>query len=134
VLVHRADVLALDADGAVRAALAKVPARIVVATNASPTADLSTHLLPGASFIEREGSWVNEDGRIQRFRRAYRPRDGTRDDLALIAGLSGGRIADRAPVIFDRLGAVHRRFSGIAWEDVGEDGIVPAADLEGVAV
>jgi NADH-quinone oxidoreductase subunit G len=134
VLVHRADLFALDDRGAARSAFSAVPVRVVIAANASETADLATHLLPGASFIEREGSWVNEDGRIQRFKRAYRPREGTRDDLALIAALAQGRVPDRAPAIFDRLGAVHRRFAGIAWGDVGDAGVVPVPDAKGVAV
>jgi NADH dehydrogenase/NADH:ubiquinone oxidoreductase subunit G len=91
-------------------------------------------VLPGASFIEREGSWVNEDGRIQRFRRAYRARKGTREDLAWISALAAGRVSERAPTIFDGLGAAHRRFAGITWDDVGAEGLVPAADARGVPV
>jgi NADH-quinone oxidoreductase subunit G len=134
VLVHRADLLALDRDGRTKAALGRVPARVVVAANATPTSAMATHLLPAASYIEREGSWVNEDGRIQRFRRAYRARSGTREDLALLAALAHGRVPDRAPVLFDALGAVHRRFAGISWDDVGPAGIVPSRDARGVAV
>jgi NADH-quinone oxidoreductase subunit G len=134
VLVHRADLLALDEGGAVAAALAKVATRVVIAANVSPTAAQATHLLPGASYIEREGTWVNDDGRIQRFRRAYRPREGTRDDLALISALSGGRVADRAQPVFDALGATHRPFAGIAWADVGEAGLAGAGEVTGVPV
>jgi NADH-quinone oxidoreductase subunit G len=134
VLVHRADLLALDERGKVKDALAAVPTRIVIAANASPTTALATHLLPGASFIERDGSWVNEDGRVQRFRRAYRARKGTREDLAWISALSAGRISERAPTVFDGLGAAHRRFAGITWEDVGPGGLVLAGETKGVVV
>ena len=90
--------------------------------------------MPGASFIEREGSWVNEDGRIQRIRRAYRARKGTRDDIAHIAALSGGKLSDRAAAHFDALGAVCDKFIGISYEDVGELGVVAGARGQGVVV
>jgi hypothetical protein len=97
VLVHRADLSALDTDGSVMAAFAAVPTRVVVAANTSPVTEKATHLLPAASFIEREGHWVNEDGRVQRVKRAYRARKGTREDLALLAVLGGGRLPAEAP-------------------------------------
>ncbi|HYC78589.1 MAG TPA: 2Fe-2S iron-sulfur cluster-binding protein, partial [Planctomycetota bacterium] len=77
-LFHRVD-FGLDLDGRVAAAFGALETRAVIAANASPAADLATHLLPGASFIEREGTWINEQGRVQRFRRAYRARKGTRE-------------------------------------------------------
>jgi NADH-quinone oxidoreductase subunit G len=134
VVIHRADALRFDDGGRIREALSQVPVRIVIAANATPTSTLATHLLPGASYIEREGSWVNEDGRVQRFRRAYRPREGTRADLTHIAALSQGRIPDRAAAIFDSLGAAHRRFAGVSWDDVGPLGLVPSQDKKGVPV
>jgi NADH-quinone oxidoreductase subunit G len=134
VLVHRADLLWHQDGGKVKEAFMHVPVRVVIAANATATSAVATHLLPGASYIEREGSWVNEDGRIQRFRRAYRARKGTREDLALISALAQGRIPERAAAVFDSLGAAHRRFVGITWDDVVGDGIVPAFDAQGVTV
>ncbi len=134
VLAHRVDLLALDRDGKIKSALERVATRVVIAANESPTATAATHLLPGASFIEREGSWVNEDGRIQRIRRAYRARKGTRDDIAHIAALSGGKLSDRAAAHFDALGAVCDKFIGISYEDVGELGVVAGARGQGVVV
>jgi NADH-quinone oxidoreductase subunit G len=133
VLLHRFD-LALDADGRVRAALEAAGVRVVVAANESSTTALATHLLPGASFIEREGTWVNEDGRIQRVKRAYRPRKGTLDDLAAIATLSGGRLAAEARAVFDGLGAEYKQFLGVHWDDLGPTGALAAPATAGAAV
>ncbi len=134
VLIHRADVLALDGDGKVRGALERVATRVVIAANDSATVASATHILPGASFIEREGSWVNEDGRIQRVRRAYRPRKGTKDDLVHIAALSGGKISERAASHFDALGAQCDKFQGITFDDVGDQGVMAGARKQGVVV
>ncbi len=120
-------------NGQVREALAAVPTRVVIAANQSPTTELATHLLPGASFIEREGSWVNEDGRIQRFRRAYRARKGTREDLAWISALvAGPHPGERAPAHLRRLGAAHRRFAGHRLGTTSATGgLVPGLRREG---
>ncbi len=133
VLVHRADLSTLDADGSVMAAFAAVPTRVVIAANTSPVTEKATHLLPAASFIEREGHWFNEDGRVQRMKRAYRARKGTREDLAFIAVLGGGRIPAEARTVFADLATVNPHFAGLTWESVGALGALPGV-AEGVAV
>jgi NADH-quinone oxidoreductase subunit G len=133
VLLHRIG-FGADVDDALLAAVRGAGVRVVVAANLDQAAAEATHLLPGASFIERDGSWVNEDGRIQRVRRAYRPRKGTRDDLAVVAALSGDRLPTEARAIFDGLGATHKRFLGVGFDDLGEYGVLPAAESKGAAV
>ena len=133
VLLHRFD-LGLDTDGRVRAALETTGMRCVIASVESDVTKLATHLLPGASFIEKDGTWVNEDGRIQRVKRAYRARKGTKDDLAIVATLSGGRLAAEARSVFDGLGANHKKFLGVHWDDLGPLGALPAPATAGAAV
>ena len=100
----------------------------------SEATETATHLLPGASFIEKDGTWVNEDGRIQRVRRAYRPRKGTKDDLAIVAALASGGLTDQARSVFDGLAANHKKFLGVHWDDLGESGLLPAQQTAGAAV
>lgn len=133
VVIHRADLSTLDHDGAVMAALASVPTRVVIAANTSAVTAKATHLLAAASFIEREGSWVNEDGRVQRVRRAYRARKGTREDLSHISMLAGGRIATEARTVLADLASTNPNFAGITLESLGTLGAIPGV-AEGVAV
>lgn len=65
---------------------------VAQAINASPVTGWADVLLPVASHVEEEGSFVNQDGIIQRFRRAYPARGVARGhwhwaaQLALQAG------------------------------------------------
>jgi NADH-quinone oxidoreductase subunit G len=133
VLLHRFG-FGLDKDGAVRAALGTTGVRVVVDANANDAVALATHVLPGTSFIEKDGTWVNEDGRVQRVRRAYRTRKGSHDDLAVFAALSGGRLPTDARATFDGLGAHHKVFLGLHWDDLGARGLLPAPATAGAAV
>lgn len=46
----------------------------------NPTAELADVVLPGATFLEKDGTFVNSDRRIQRVRRAIEPIEGTMTD------------------------------------------------------
>ena len=46
----------------------------------NPTAELADVVLPGTTFLEKDGTFVNSDRRIQRVRRAIEPCEGTRTD------------------------------------------------------
>ena len=46
----------------------------------NPTAELADVVLPGTTFLEKDGTFVNSDRRIQRVRRAIEPREGTMTD------------------------------------------------------
>jgi len=58
--------------------LAQVEFIAVQATNLSPLTDTADVVLPAATHVEDEGSFVQEDGTVQRFRRAFPPRGSTR--------------------------------------------------------
>jgi NADH-quinone oxidoreductase subunit G len=57
--------------------LAKVEFVAVQAANVSPLTNQADVVLPSANHVEDEGSFVQADGVIQRFRRAYPPRGQT---------------------------------------------------------
>jgi predicted molibdopterin-dependent oxidoreductase YjgC len=76
-------------------------------------------VLPATSYLERDGTTVNLEGRLQRQRRTAIP--PCPDELAWIAKLAARFGVDVSPypaVIFDRLS--ERAYSGIAYGDVGE--------------
>ena len=136
IIIHRVDLLASDADGRIRAALESVPVRIVIAATETETAGLGTHVLAARSWIEKDGHWINCDGRLQRIRRGARFRSlpGTTDDLELMAELSGGALPDDAPAAFAALVAAEPRLRSCTWESAGTLGVVPEQLPKGAPV
>jgi NADH-quinone oxidoreductase subunit G len=126
VVIHRADILALDEKGLVREALTKVPARICVAANQSATTEMATHLLPGCSYIEKSGHWVNFQGRIQRlFPGAHMPvLKGAADDLHVLASLAGFKGGTRARDVFEALKLTVPALSGVDFDAIGDQGLL----------
>ena len=76
-------------------------------------------VLPGTSYLERDGSYVNLEGRVQRLRRAVIP--PVPDELAWLAKLAERFDVDLSPyasVLFDEVSA--RCYGGIPFGAVGE--------------
>jgi NADH-quinone oxidoreductase subunit G len=76
-------------------------------------------VLPGTSYLERDGSLVNLEGRLQRLRRAAIP--PCPDELAWIAQLADRLGVDVSPYpakVFEQLSS--RAYSGVAYGDIGE--------------
>jgi formate dehydrogenase major subunit len=64
----------------VEAALNALDLLIVQEIFMTPTAELADIVLPGTTFLEKDGSFVNSDRRIQRIRKALQPLEGTIPD------------------------------------------------------
>src|SRR5438105_12403343 len=82
-------------------------------------------VLPGTSYLERDGTYVNLEGRIQRLRRAVIP--PCPDELAWIAKLAerfGVELSPYAAGVFHEVAA--KCFGGIGFGDVGELARLPA--------
>src|SRR3990172_4133853 len=58
-------------------------------------------VLPGASFAEKEGTFTNHDGRVQRLRKAIRPFKGAREDLSILCSIGGFRYKSARDVFED---------------------------------
>jgi NADH-quinone oxidoreductase subunit G len=68
-------------------------------------------VLPGAAYTEKDGTYVNTEGRVQRGRRSVFPPGDAREDWAILRALSGrvGRPLPFASLaeLRSRLGAAH---------------------------
>ena len=76
-------------------------------------------VLPGTSYLERDGSYVNLEGRVQRLRRTVIP--PVPDELAWIAKLAerfGVAVSPHAAIVFEEVS--ERCFGGIPFGAVGE--------------
>jgi NADH-quinone oxidoreductase subunit G len=94
-------------------------------------------ILPGAAYTEKDGTYVNTEGRVQQAQRATFPPGEAREDWKIVRALSG---ALGRPLPFDSLGELRRRMrqshptfaeldriSPQAWAPFGERGPVAAA-------
>jgi anaerobic selenocysteine-containing dehydrogenase len=88
----------------------------------TPWADL---VLPGTSYLERDGTYVNLEGRLQRLRRAAIP--PAPDELAVLARLAqrfGVELSPYPAVVFDEVSAI--AYGGLPFGEVGERAALPA--------
>jgi NADH-quinone oxidoreductase subunit G len=82
-------------------------------------------VLPGTSYLERDGTYVNLEGRLQRLRRSVIP--PAPDELAWISKLADRFDVEVSPypsVVFGELSA--KCYGGISYADVGEHARLPA--------
>jgi NADH-quinone oxidoreductase subunit G len=87
-------------------------------------------VLPGTSYLERDGTYVNLEGRLQRLRRAVIPPGP--DELAWIAKLAerfGVELSPYAPKVFAELSAIV--YDGLEYGRVGEQAPLPARAAPG---
>ena len=86
---------------------------------------LADLVLPGTSYLERDGTTVNLEGRLQRQRRAVIA--PCPDELAWIAKLAerfGVSLSPHASVVFEEISP--RCYGGISFGEVGERAPLPA--------
>ena len=105
-----------------------------------PGAERADVGLPGAAYTEKDATYVNTEGRVQRTRRALFPPGDAREDWRILRALSdvlGHRLAydnlDQARKrmreinpVFGAVGVVERA----AWIAFGDDGELDAAPFE----
>ncbi len=122
-------------------ALALARAELVVAMDShpSPVAEKAHWVLPGVSFAERDGTYTNSQGRIQRARKVFTLRGDTREDWRILEDL--GRALgvwthrDAGPEqVFERLSLVHPAFHGLTYAALGDLGAPIAAATADAAV
>ena len=102
-------------------------------------AHIADVILPGAAYSEKNATWVNTEGRVQRGSRAVFPPGEAREDWTIIRALSEV-LGKTLP--YDNLGEVRARLSEVApsfatlddlvaaaWGDFGTPGAVASADL-----
>jgi NADH-quinone oxidoreductase subunit G len=87
----------------------------------TPIADL---VLPGTSYLERDGTYVNLEGRLQRLRRAAIP--PAPDELAVLARLAqrfGVSLSPYPSQLFEEVSEIV--YGGRPYGEVGEEAVLP---------
>jgi predicted molibdopterin-dependent oxidoreductase YjgC len=107
------------ADPNVRALAQQAEQVIAIAMFTRGVRGIADLVLPATSYLERDGTYVNLEGRLQRLRRAVIP--PTPDELAWISKLAerfGLRVSPYPSQVFDELSEL--AYDGIAYGDIGE--------------
>ena len=108
----------------------------------TPTAELADVVLPGAAFLEKDGSFVNSDRRIQRVRKAVDPPGEALADGDIINAVArrmghdlGFDDGPGAPVepsrIMAEIAALSPKWGGVSYERIEEIGFLqwPCEDI-----
>jgi formate dehydrogenase major subunit len=86
-------------------------------------------VLPSAAYAEREGTFTNFQGRVQRFRAAIEPLGEALPDWRVLARLGHSLgvadpafAAERAEQVFAALAAAAPAFAGMSYRALGDTG------------
>ena len=131
------DMVEFFGEGKVRELSEKVELFVFSGTNENPTASFAHWVLPTSGYVEKDGTFVNCDGRVQRIGSAFPPLGDSREDwriLLELAGLLGLPLEWLDPKqIFLGLAQTEAPFAGLSYEAVGDQGaqITPASSVSG---
>ena len=131
------DLVELFGEENVRQLSKKLRLFVFSGTNENATVPFAHWVLPGAAYVEKDGTFVNCHGRAQRIGRAFPPPEGSREDWRFLLDLAGklGQAVDwQTPEkIFDALAKVSVPFQGLSYKTIGLQGAdVAAAKPAGV--
>ena len=104
----------------------KVPLFVFSGTNENATVPLAHWVLPSAAYVEKDGTFVNCHGRVQRIGSAFPPLGDSREDWRILLELArklGLHLDWRGPEeIFEELARVSPPFKGLSYETIGARG------------
>ena len=118
----------------------KVGLFVFSGTNENRTVPLAHWALPSAAYVEKDGTFVNCHGRIQRIGQAFPPLENSREDwriLLELARLLKLELDWHEPQdIFAGLASTEAPFAGLSYEAIGDQGtgVRPTEPAEEVSV
>lgn len=90
------------------------------------TAELADVVLPGASFLEKSGTFTNGERRIQRVNQVVEPLEGTKPDGQIVIDLMN-RMGFQHPeydpsLMIQEISGIVPFFAGVKWDELGDNG------------
>jgi NADH-quinone oxidoreductase subunit G len=95
-------------------ASAKIELIVVQDIYENPLVPTAAFVLPSCAFVERDGSFINAQGKVQPFHRAIRPPDGCRRDGQYLYELAGHEGLYNAPRVRELMAATMPEFGDVA--------------------
>ena len=91
------------------------------------TAKHATVVLPGASFLEKDGTFTNGERRIQRVQKVVEPLPGTKADGQIIVEMMRKMGYDQpdysGAVVLEEVSQIVPFFEGATWDRLGDNGL-----------
>jgi NADH-quinone oxidoreductase subunit G len=113
-------------------ALRAVETLIFTGANANRTSARAHWVLPAAAWVERDGTYTNFEGRVQRFRLAVEPLGQALAEWEMLgrmlAALGEAPTATRAEHWFRQLTGAVPAFAGLSYQSIGDTGRVLTPD------
>ena len=107
-------------------ALSELDLLVVQELFMTETAKMATVVLPGASFLEKSGTFTNGERRIQRVNKVVEPLEGTKSDGQIIVDIMNRmgypQPAYHPDTVLAEVSRIVPFFSGVKWEELGENG------------
>lgn len=120
IVVFGQDLMALHGKHLTKAALDKIRWSIFIGTNHNLMSEYSGFVLPAATYVEKEGTFTNFEGRVQKFSKVLEPLGEARAEwqiiMALAKQLGIHMHYDLAEEIFKDLTLQIEHFKGMAYE------------------
>ncbi|MBL0026088.1 MAG: formate dehydrogenase subunit alpha [Saprospiraceae bacterium] len=90
------------------------------------TSKYATVILPGASFLEKSGTYTNGERRIQRVQKVVKPISGTKSDGQIICDIMNVMGFDQCDYdpseILKEISQIVPFFAGVTWQNLGDSG------------
>ncbi len=126
------DLAKLFGEEKVRRLPESVPLLVYSGTNENATVPLAHWVLPSAAYVEKDGTFVNCHGRVQRIGRAFPPLADSREDWRVLLDVArrlGLPLTWRGPEgIFQALAGALAPFTGLSYPTIGEHGAAIATE------
>ena len=107
---------------------------MVTDSHSSTTTDMASVFIPESTFAEKDGTYTNEGGRVQKLKAALRPQNDCRSawqtvqELASRLGVKWNYTS--ASQIFDEMAAVVPEYEGMSFSDIPDEGIQTTKEPE----
>ncbi|OGB98156.1 MAG: hypothetical protein A3G35_16960 [candidate division NC10 bacterium RIFCSPLOWO2_12_FULL_66_18] len=127
--VFEEDLVRAFPDRPLRQALGRLDLLVASSMFSTETTALAHAVLPALGFAEKEGSFTNFQGRVQKIHRALTPHVASQSlpealrDLAVDLGRDLGGIEPEQ--VWAAIGERPGAYQGIAWKDIGDLGLLP---------
>src|SRR5437764_1496706 len=107
-------------------ALGAAETLVWVGANANATSERAHWVLPAAAWVEREGTYTNFEGRVQRLRQAVEPLGQALPEWEILGrileALGAGARPPAAERWFRELAAATPAFAGLSYQAIGDGG------------